>query len=125
MVITLLSTEQREQMRNDFLCDVVDCLHKNTEAYHYLSYNDFAMTVEKYFITSVESSDRLWEDGKIRCIFEYNGKQVEHNFVGKLLVNAQNRNKIIKDAFDNMYSKLINTVLVNAEASEYYDELDY
>jgi hypothetical protein len=125
MVITLLSTEQREQMKNDFLCDVVDCLHRNTNAYHCLSHNDFAMTVEKYFITPVESSDRLWEEGKIRCTFEYNSKQVEHTFVGKLLVNAVDRDALIREAFDKMYSRLINIVLVSNEAKEYYDELDY
>ena len=125
MVITLLSTEQREQMRVDFVYDVTDSLQKNTECFHQLMHNEFCMTVEKYFITDIESTDRLWDEGNIRCKLEYLGKETQHIFVGKLLVNATDRDTLIREAFDKMYARLINMILVNDEAKEYYDELDY
>lgn len=130
MVINLLPTGHKEQFRESFVSEVISALREPNETSHEVYIGDYYLKVDKKFITDVDSADKNWEHGVINYEFGYTDNNIEVNpikgrFAGITLVFAANPEIMIADRFDYIYTRLINNVLTQAEAKEYYDELDY
>lgn len=129
MVINLLPTGHKEQFREAFIDEVMSAAREPNESQHELHMYDYYIKVEKKYITDKSSVDTNWEHGVIEYELGYTGtfdvQPIKGRFVGAMLVFAASPEAMISDKFNHIYMRFINNILTQAEAKEYYDELDY
>jgi len=129
MVITLLTTGQKDEMKTAFTEEIVAVLHTNTETTAELYFGDYSCVVTKAYVTDIESDDRNWEEGIIKYKLVYNNGHMESDmsgrFIGKYLAHMANPEVHVQEKFDWIYTRLINKILLNNDCYQHYDELDY
>lgn len=130
MVINLLTTGHKEQFKESFVSEIISALREPSETTHEVYIGDYYLKVDKTFITDIDSADKNWEHGVVNYEFGYMHESLEVSpikgkFVGVTLAFAASPEMMISDRFNHIYTRLINSVLTNANAKEYYDELDY